>query len=504
MGAARGERSKIGRSAKPDTGRGIPTAPGALPLIGHAITLLRDPWSFLKSLSTLESDLVRVRLGPLSMIAICDPALTHHVLSNDRVFDKGGPIYDAIRAMLGDNIFTAAHGEHRRQRRLVQPAFHPNRMPGYAAAMTSEVEAVIGRWADGADIDVTQEMLRVTTRSFLAAMFSDSVEPAILDQTLDDFMTIARGLYQQMLWQPLPRWLPLPGGRRYRNARMRLRQTVTRIIAQRRSSDRNYDDLLSSLLAARDDDMTTGTGTQLNDEEIYNQIVVFFIAGSETTAGALAWALLLLSTHKEVLRQTQAEVDRVVTEGTAHYEHVPELVTTTRVVTEAMRLYPPGWMFTRTLAADTELGGHLLRKGTNLIYSPYLLHHLDSQFPEPHRFDPGRWADRSPKDRGSAYLPFGAGPRVCPGQSFAMTEAVLALATVVRRWQPHTRADQPLRSVLAVAMRPAKFRMRVSARAIATTTPSGTPTAPSTDDNATTTITSGDGRCPERGDRAQP
>ncbi|SDM30393.1 pentalenene oxygenase [Allokutzneria albata] len=489
MGAARGERSKIRGVAGAGGAGSIPTAPGALPVVGHAITLLRDPWSFLRSLSSLESDLVRVRLGPLSMVAVCDPGLTHQVLSSDRVFDKGGPIYDAIRKMLGDNIFTVPHDVHRRQRRLVQPAFHPHRMPGYAAAMTSEVEAVIGRWADGTEIDVTQEMLRVTTRSFLAAMFSDSLAPALLDQTLDDFMTVARGLYRQMLWQAAPSWLPLPGGRRYRDARMRLRRTVTHIIAQRRSSGRQYDDLLASLLAARDDETTTDAGAQLNDEEIYNQIVVFFIAGSETTAGALAWALLLLSTHGEALAQVQEEVDRVVTDGTARYEQLSQLVVTARVLTEAMRLYPPGWMFTRTLAVDTELGGHSLRRGTNLIYSPYLLHHLDSQFAEPQRFDPDRWIEKTPKDRGSAYLPFGAGPRVCPGQGFAMTEATLALATMIRRWQPHVRADQPVRSVLAVAMRPVKFRMRVTARTN-TTTP--------------TPARSDDGGCPGRGGRDQP
>ena len=467
--------------ASPD---GIPTAPGALPLVGHTITLLRDPWSFLNSLSTLNSDLVRVRLGPISMVAVCDPGLTRQILSSDRVFDKGGPIYDAIRKMLGDNIFTASHDAHRRQRRLVQPAFHPNRMPGYAAVMTTELEAVIDRWTDGMTIDVMQEMLRITTRSFPAAMFSDSLNPVMLDRTLDDFMTLARGLYWGMLWQAAPDWLPLPSRRRYHEARMRLRQTVTHIIAHRRSNGGQYNDLLSSLLAARDDETTTEAGTQLNDEEIYNQIVVFFIAGSETTAGALAWSLLLLSTHPEVLARTQKEVDRVVTDGTARHEQLNQLTVTARVLTEAMRLYPPGWMFTRTVTEDTEIGGRQLRRGTDLIYSPYVLHHLDSQFVEPQRFDPERWVDQSPKERGGAYLPFGAGPRICPGQTFAMTEATLALATIVRRWQPHTRADQPTRSVLAVAMRPAKFRMRVTTRAHTTTAESsqtpahGCPVAP--------------------------
>ncbi|MBF6465219.1 di-trans,poly-cis-decaprenylcistransferase [Nocardia beijingensis] len=473
MSRARNERSQPSGVAPTERAGPIPTAPGAWPFIGHTIALLRDPWSFLSSLSALDSGLVRIRLGPMSMVAVCDPGLTHQILSSDRVFDKGGPIYDAIRKMLGDNIFTVPHDIHRRQRRLVQPAFHPHRMLGYAAAMTTEVDAVIGRWTDGTNIDVMQEMLRITTRSFLAAMFSDSLTSAMLDQALDDFMTIARGLYRQMLWQAAPGWLPLPGSRRYRNAQLRLRRTVTHIIAQRRSSGAHYDDLLSSLLTARDDETVSGPGTRFDDEEIYNQIVVFFIAGSETTAGALAWSLLLLSTHPAVLAQTQDEVDRVVTDGTARYEQLSQLIVTTRVLTEAMRLYPPGWMFTRIVTVDTELDGHLLRRGTSLLYSPYLLHHLDSQFAEPQRFDPNRWVDRSPKDRGSAYLPFGAGPRVCPGQGFAMTEATLALATIVRRWQPHPRVGQQVRSALAVAMRPAEFRMRVTPRASATTAISG-------------------------------
>ncbi|MFG1798274.1 cytochrome P450 [Nocardia sp. NPDC049149] len=461
--------------ARGERGGRIPTAPGGLPVIGHLLPLLRDPWSFVASLPAVGSGLVRIRLGPLSMVVVCDPGLTHQVLHNDRVFDKGGAIYDAIRKMLGDNIFTVPHDVHRRQRRVVQPAFQLNRMPGYAAAMTTEIGSVLDSWTAGENIDVGQEMLRITTRSFLAAMFSDSVKSGALERTIDDFMTIARGLYQQMLWQAAPGWLPLPGSRRYHKARMRLRRTVTHIVAQRRSGGAHYDDLLSSLLASHENETAAGVDPGLDDEEIYNQIVVFFIAGSETTAGALAWSLLMLCMHPRVLAQTLDEVDRVVTDGTVRYEQLTRLSVTTRVLTEAMRLYPPGWMFTRTVTVDTELGEYSLRRGTSLVYSPYLLHHLDSQFAEPHRFDPDRWIGRSPKDRGSAYLPFGAGPRACPGQGFAMTEATLTLASILRRWQPRPHLDQPVRSVLAVAMRPAEFRMRLIPREPASIQSASTP-----------------------------
>ena len=223
-------------------------------------------------------------------------------------------------------------------------------------------------------------------------------------------------------------------------------------------------DLLSTLVAAYDTEASGQDNRSLTDPEIFDQLTVNLIAGSETTASALSWSLYLLSQHPDVLARLQAEVDQVLTDGPARYEQLSELPLAGRILTEALRLYPPGWLFTRTVTADTQLCGYRLQRGTAVLYSPYLLHRLDRHFPDPERFDPDRWDAQTPLDRHGSFVPFGAGARGCAGEHFARTEAVLALATIVRRWQLHPVAKRPVRPVLAAGLRPRQFHLRVTTR----------------------------------------
>ncbi|UAK32437.1 cytochrome P450 [Nocardia asteroides] len=437
----------------------IPTAPGALPLIGHSLALLRQPWTFLESLSALDSGLVRVRIGPMATaVVVCDPVLTQQVLRNDRVFDKGGPLFEVARHVVGDNVITASHDAHRRQRRLIQPAFHRGRLPGYVTAMSREIDAVTDRWRDGETIDVLSEMLHITLRSFLAAMFSESLTPAALDHALSDVTTIVAGLYRQVLLpRPLDK-LPTRRNLRYHRARAGLRRLVDRIVDKRLDEGADHGDLLSSLIAAH------GGAARCDRDSLHDQLTAFFIAGSETTASALAWALYLLSRHPTTWRAVQLEADRVSLDGHMRYGHASELTTTRRVLAETLRLYPPGWLFTRTVTTETLLGGYRLAPGTAVVYSPYLLHRLPTMFREPSRFDPDRWDADPGLDDCPSYIPFGAGARRCAGEHFALAEATLTLATIARRWQLLPSSMRPVRPAVAMALRPRAFRLRVMAR----------------------------------------
>jgi cytochrome P450 len=437
-------------------------APGALPVLGHAVKLLRDPVSFLRSLPE-HGDVVRIRMGPTRAIVICDPGLTWEVLVNDRIFDKGGPLVARIGEAVGNSLASCPHAEHRRMRRLVQPAFHHSRFPRYAELICAEVAKALDSWQAGTVLDMLGEIQTITARVTVATMFATALPQATLDAVLADSATLTAGIYRRMLTPaPLDR-LPTAGKRRYDRARSRMRRIVEQIIAEYRAAGVDHGDLLSMLLASRDD---TGTGAAgLSDEQIVNEVFSFFIGGIEPTANLLAWAVHLLASHQDVQRRLRAEVDRVVTGTSAAYGDLPGLELTQRVLTETLRLYPGGWLVTRTTTSDHRIGGHQVPAGMTVVYSAYLLHHRPDLYQNPECFDPDRWIDlpAAHAQRGS-YVPFGYGARKCIGDTFGLTEAALTLATIVARWHLEPEGDAPVGTEVNFVLRPRGLRIRLTGR----------------------------------------
>lgn len=442
------------------TAASVPLAPRALPLLGHALPLLRDPLAFIMSLSKHRT-MVRVRLGPSSAVMICDPDLTRQVFLNDRVFDKGGPIYDRIREVIGDGLSTCSYTLHRRQRRLCQPSFHPTRLPGYGAVFARAAELKAESWRDGDVLDITQEMMTLTTRATMETMFSGALPEETMRRALADTATIVSAFFRRMMTPAPLRRLPTPRKRRYDQARKRLSDTIAQIIAERRADPTDRADLLSALVGAVDEESGDGQ-KQLNDAELADEALTFFLGGMETTAITLAWALHLLATNPDVQHRLQAETDDVLNGDRLDPAHLTSLGLAGRVVTETLRLYPPAWMMTRTVRQDTELGGVRLKGGSTLVLSPYLLHRRPDLYAEPDRFDPDRWLDAQP-DR-AAYIPFGAGPRKCIGDQFALTESVLALTAVVARWELTPVGDQPFRPKVETSLSSRGLSLRLSER----------------------------------------
>ncbi|WP_312018688.1 cytochrome P450 [Streptomyces sp. I05A-00742] len=439
-------------------------APGALPVFGHALPLLRDPLAFLSTLPG-RGDLVRIRVGPVRAVVVCDPGLTREVLRDDRTFDKGGPLYDRIREFTGNGLASCPHRDHRRQRRLLQPAFHSARMPEYAEVMTRQVTALTGAWRDGGTVDAADEMLTLSARITVAAMFGSEADDAGLARVMDDFTTVVAGIPRRALMPAPADRLPTPGNRRYDRARARLRAAIGLLITRQRSGDPGTGDLLSMLLAAGRDGPD---GRGLSDTEIADQLVTFFAAGTETSGSALAWALYLLGGHPEVARRLRAEVDGVLDGApAATFGHLPGLRLTAAVISEALRLYPPAWVLTRTTTDDTRLGGHTIPAGTAVVYSAYLLHRRPELFPDPERFVPDRWiaAPGAPQPPRTAFLPFGSGPRKCIGDVFALTEAALALATVVAGWDLRPANGRRVRPAPRLVLSPHRLPMVTVARA---------------------------------------
>ncbi|MEV5597705.1 cytochrome P450 [Streptomyces sp. NPDC052496] len=470
-------------AAAPDTWI-VSTAPGGVPLLGHALPLWRRPLEFLASLPA-HGDLVAIRLGPQRVWLACDPALVQQILMDPRTYDKGGPLYDTMRMVLGNGLVTCPQGAHRRQRRLAQPCFRPSRIADYATVMSAEIGAAVREWRPGQILDVTDTMLDLSARVTTGVLMSTSLDQGIAAEVRACLATAMRGVLLRAVAPLGPLYkLPTPGNRRFDRALSRLHHIIDGIIAERRAHPTGHDDLLATLLEATDDGgPATGgdaapDGTHapapgrpatreaphaeepLTDREAHDQLMTFLVAGIETTALALAWTLHLLSAHPEEERRLHAEVDTVLAGRPPGPEDLPRLGHARRVVTEALRMYPPGWALTRVTTTETTLAGHRLAPGSTVLYSAYVLHQDPKAFPDPQRFDPDRWLpERAGSVPSGAMLPFAAGNRKCIGDHFAMTEAVLALAAIAARWRLRPPSPRTVRPVPAAVLSPGPLPM---------------------------------------------
>ncbi|MCM6778445.1 cytochrome P450 [Nocardia sp. CDC159] len=440
----------------------IPYARGRLPVVGHLAAFARAPLGFLSSIPE-QGNLVRIKLGSLDAVVVCDANLTRKLLLDDRVFDKGGQIFDRAYDALRDGLATCPHAVHRRLRPLIQPTFNPARIPAYSATMSEKIAAVTESWRDGEVLDVTAEMLKLASSTAAAVFFGGSeLDATDRDQVMADMATLFNGVFRVAMMPPSLYRLPIPGNNAHRDAVMRSRRVLAEIIARHRTSASGPDSLLSALLTARSDD-----GRRLSDAEISDQVISFFMAGTDTTATTLAWALYFVDRNPAVAQRLREEVDNVLGGRVARFEDLSDLQVTKQIITETLRMRSPVWMLTRKVSEDTELGGYRLPAGTVVLYSNYVLHHRRDLLPDPDRFDPDRWdpynPDRPPRD---AIIPFGFGPRKCIGDKFAMTETTLALATIVNRWQLSTLSDREVKPVVSsVIMHPRRLRMRARTRA---------------------------------------
>ncbi|WP_086733265.1 cytochrome P450 [Streptomyces glaucescens] len=446
-----------GSTKEPEQRWTVECAPGAFPFLGHGIALFRRPLAFLNSLPA-HGDLVEVRLGPRRAWVVCHPELAHRMLLDASTFDKGGTLYDRLRSLMGDGVVTCPHERHRRQRRLLQPAFRPSRVAGLADLMGEEAAAVSARWRAGQEVDVSAAMMTVTARVMSRVLFSDSLDAATHAEVRRCLADVVRGLFLRTI-VPVDAVfrIPVPANLRYRRSVGRLHAIVDAAVTERRGGGAHRDDLLGTLLAAAASDEDGA----VTDREVHDQLITLLLTGVETTALCLASAFDLLARHPEAERALHAELDTVLADGRRPgAEHLPRLGHTRAVVTETLRHSPPGWLFTRVTTRDTELAGRRLPRGTTVLYSPYLLHHDPASFPEPERFLPERWLPgRAAALRKHALVPFAAGSRKCLGDGFAMTEAVLALAAVAARWRLAHRPGRAPQSRPAVTLGPRALRM---------------------------------------------
>jgi cytochrome P450 len=396
------------------------------------LSFWRDPTGTALRLARDHGDYASFRFGRWLEVLVNDPEGIRQVLAVDhRRYRKGQALQEA-RRVLGDGLLTSEGDAHRRQRRLLQPIFTNRRIGAYAGAMAACADLAQSRWRDGTVLDVHAEMTRLTLAIVGQTLFDADVEGEAAE--IGEALTTAIAAVNRLTFPYGHLWerLPLPSVRRFHAATERLDSTIYRLIGERRAG-RTGDDLLSLLLAARDDE---GDGAGMSDRQVRDEAMTLFLAGHETTANLLAWTWLLLAQSPEAEERLHEELERVVGGRLATLGDLPALEYTDRVISEALRLYPPVWLFSRVALEDVELGGYRLPEGTGVVLSQWVTHHDPRWYPDPWRFDPERWTPAAQQGRPQhAFFPFAGGPRVCIGEGFARMEAKLVLATIASRWR---------------------------------------------------------------------
>lgn len=410
----------------------IAPSPKEGPIGGHFLRFRRDPLHFTVATRNEVGDIARVRFGWLTAHLLSHPDHVRHVMiEHQKNYDKGTRGFDKIRTVLGNGLLTSEGSFWLRQRRIAQPAFHKERLAGFAETMARVTEEQIAGWSSGSELDMSREMMRLTLR--IAGLTLLSTDAASDADRVGQALGLVLGEAQRRILSPFD-WekLPTPTNIRLKRAISDLDAVVMTIIENRRRAAERPNDLLTLFMEARDEE----TGEAMNDRQLRDEVLTMFLAGHETTANALAWALYLASIHPGEADKVRAEVRAVVGSGRVKAEHLGDLVLTKRFLQEVMRLYPPAWIIGRRAVTADEIGGYEIPEGSLVFLSPWVIHRHPSFFPNPEGFDPERFAPQTfaalPK---TAYFPFGAGPRVCIGQGFAMMELTLVLATILSRFR---------------------------------------------------------------------
>ena len=413
----------------------------------------RDPLQYLNSVWSEYGDVVQFPIPRPPSYLVNEPGAVRRVLvGNSRNYGKSTIQYKALSLVTGEGLLTADTATWRRQRPLVQPAFHHETLDAVVGHVSTATRRVIADWSalpDGSIVDADEYMMHAALEVVGHALFGTDLSTdarTLTTATLDALdVVIARA---RVPLSP-PSWLPTPGNRKLSRSVAKLDAAVSRMLMQREGQARGDSagvDMIDLLRSSRDE-----SGASLSEEEIRNEIVTFIVAGHETVASALSWAWSLLARNPEIQERVAAEADRVLGSRPGTLANYRELTFTKAVFDETLRLYPPAWLITRASLGEDELAGHHIPAGALIIMSPYLLHRHPAVWADASRFDPDRFLRPFERD---AFIPFGAGLRLCIGRDFANVEGVLMLAELARAFQVSPLTPEMPEGAPLVTIRP--------------------------------------------------
>ncbi|MFI8456428.1 cytochrome P450 [Kitasatospora sp. NPDC085464] len=439
------------------------------PLVGSLFDLTRRPLRTYLAARRDHGDVVRLRVGPPGLradfYAVFSPDGVQQVLGGEAAnFRKENAFYDELRTSVGNGLLTSQDGEYQRQRRLVQPLFTRRRVDGYAGAVAQEAQSLAERWRAAPDgvVDAAEETSRFALRAVARILFGADVEEAVA--VVHRNFPLLGEYVKERGFAPvrLPRTWPTPGNRRGLAAQGALYEVCDRIIAERAArggGDEDADDLLTLLGRARGED-----GERLDPAELRDQVLVFLLAGHETTATSLAFALHLLAKHPEHRKLAREEARTVLAGRAPAAADLEALPYITRVLKEAMRLYPAAALVGRRAVEETVIDGYVIPAGAQVIVAPLVTHRHPDHWTDPERFDPDRFLPEEEKARHRySWFPFGGGPRACIGQHFSMLESVLTLGVLLRDFDVEA-VDRRVAIAQGITLRAASpMRIRVTA-----------------------------------------
>jgi len=434
--------------------KAIPVTKG-LPLVGSLPQLLKNPFGFLKEARATYGDIYELNAGVSKILMLNSPRQMQHIfVDNVQNYRKGGGMWDAIRVMLGNGLVVSEGGFWLRQRRMMQPQFHRQRIAGLNELMVSAINEALDSWeshANNEDFDMAPAFNQLTMKVVTRTLFGTGLDASEMDKVSEALAYAVDYIIKAIAFNSLPSWMPAPGRRKFKKAIEQIDETVYKIIATCRADGGASNHLLAMLLDMVDDE----TGEGMTDQQLRDEVTTLFLAGYETTSVALSWAFDFLSHHPDMMEKLQTEVDTVLGGQLPTMEDLHKMPYSRMILQETLRIRPPAWQVMRTAIEDDEIDGYQIKAGTNLVALMYMCHFHPDEWDDPETFDPERFSpDRSAARHKLAWMPFGAGQRMCIGKDFAMMEGQLALAMVAQRYKITKINDRPAEQQLAATLRP--------------------------------------------------
>jgi cytochrome P450 len=438
----------------PPVTRQIPPGPKGLPLLGVSIQGRKDPLGFFARVAAEYEGLSMLPIGLDKVYLLNSPATLKHVLVDNWRNYRKSDFYDKLRPLFGHGIVTNDGDQWRRQRQLMNPAFHGDSLQRIGQIMRTATESKIAAWRDrpaGQAFNVSAEITDLSLAIVMEALFAADAEGRA-DAIADAVDTMIEVCERRVWAVPDLHNLPIsPLYWRHRRARAALDEIVFDIIGRRFRSGEAGSDLLGMLLGAKDPE----TGEGMTPAQLRDETTTLLVTGHESTANATVWVFYTLAQHPEIEAKVRDEIDRVCGSATPTDEDLRKLTYQRMVIEEVMRLYPPAWTVSRTAIEDDVIDGYEVPAGTNMMVSPFVIHRNPRYWPDPERLDPMRFSPEQQENRPKfAYIPFAGGPRNCIGQNFAMMEMQIVITMMLQAFRTSLAPQPPIEREAILSIRP--------------------------------------------------
>lgn len=434
--------------------KSLPRGPKGHPITGCATDFKTNPLDFMMRCRNEFGNIVPIDFGPFPVVLLNEPDLLYQVLvAQSQNFTKDAALKNN-RAFFGNGLLSSEGDYWKRQKKLASPAFNHKHLASYGQIMIEHTQRLISKWQDGQSFDIQHEMMLLTLGIACKTLFDTELSDE--NHELENALTKALVHLNERMNMPLllmlPEWIPFPTNTHLLEAIRVIDKVIFKLIKERKNEAEGRQDLLSILVAARDED----DNSPMTDQQIRDEIFTFFFAGHETTALTLSWTLHLLATNPATEEHLLEEIKQVLNGRAPTAADYNSLPYTEKVIKESMRVRPPVWGIGREAAIDCNLDGYFIKKGTAILMSPWLMHQESRYYENPQLFNPERWNEQFSQTLPKfAYFPFGGGPRTCIGNGFAMLEAALVLTTIVQDWRLEMTAGDTVEQLPAVTLRAA-------------------------------------------------